>query len=339
MTENVELWGTFAVDDHLRRRPFVAEVILFDRLAIPTPPAWTADALREWPASWHPQRLKDLMKVLGDYAIAIPWDKAKRERWQGAYSEYKEQRGRTRQSDAVGTSWDIQNIRCSPQDTPAKYLTRSVISSIIEEADNELIDKIRRLPLRPSTRVETAVAYGSCRAFREDILPAPNRFADQGTQPENGGRGDALLLSWDFFVPDDPDLSDIEILSKVVTKLAVDREFNEHRRVFNDLRRRLSASGADPLTARAEIEKRLAAYNRILQSISRLQTARMVLTYAAIAAPLADFLVPGLGTSGGVALGLASQTWSKWAPNPLPGPEESAVAMVHDLRQEFDFHR
>ncbi len=36
MLHEHELWGTFAVDDHLRRRPFAAEVILFDRLVIPT---------------------------------------------------------------------------------------------------------------------------------------------------------------------------------------------------------------------------------------------------------------------------------------------------------------
>lgn len=333
MTQKREIWGTFAVDDHLRRRPFLAEVILFDRLVIPTPPAWTADALREWPASWNPKLLKDLIEVLGDHAIAMPWDQAKRERWQGAYSQYKEQRIKGRQADAVGTSWDVQIIRSSAQDTPAKYLTRAVISSIVEEADNELVNKIRRLPLLLSTQIETVVAYGSYHAFQEDAYWS-NNPADKETEAEKGS-GDALLLSWDFFVPEDPDLSDIEILAKVVRKLEVDQEFNEHRRAFNELRRRLSASGIDPLMARAEIEKRLAAYNRILQSISRLQMARTVLTYAAIAAPLADFLLPGLGSASGVALGLASQSWSNWAPNPQPGAGESAVAMVHDLREEF----
>ena len=33
-----EIWGTFSVKDHLRRRPFVAEVLLYDRLMIPRPP-------------------------------------------------------------------------------------------------------------------------------------------------------------------------------------------------------------------------------------------------------------------------------------------------------------
>src|SRR6476620_877169 len=32
-----QLWGTFSVADHLRRTPFVADVLLFDRLIVPVP--------------------------------------------------------------------------------------------------------------------------------------------------------------------------------------------------------------------------------------------------------------------------------------------------------------
>ena len=34
-----ETWGTFAVDDHLGKRAFVADVLLYDRLVIPVPDA------------------------------------------------------------------------------------------------------------------------------------------------------------------------------------------------------------------------------------------------------------------------------------------------------------
>jgi hypothetical protein len=334
MTKHVELWGTFAVDDHLRRRAFAPEIIIFDRLVIPTPPAWTPDALREWPATWQPQRLNVLLEALGDYAIPMPWDQAKRERWSNAYSTFREERLKARQSDAVAVYWDVANIRQgSPQDMPLKYLTRAVLSSIVEEADSELVGKIRGLPL--SREIESVVAYGSLRSFEEDAFPSSTGSADVKTGTDGN---DALLLSWDFFVPEDPDLSDVEVLTRIINKLENDREFAEHRTAFNDLRRRLVKGGVEPLSARAEIQERLTAYNGILRSISRLQTARTVLTYAAIAAPLADFLVPGLGTAGGVALGLASGTWSKWAPNRQPGAEGLSVAMINDLRHEFAPH-
>lgn len=39
----MELWGTFSVTDHRRRRAFIADVLLYDRLAIPIP-----DGVDEW---------------------------------------------------------------------------------------------------------------------------------------------------------------------------------------------------------------------------------------------------------------------------------------------------
>lgn len=33
-----ERWGTFSVKDHQRKRAFVAETLLYDRLIIPYPP-------------------------------------------------------------------------------------------------------------------------------------------------------------------------------------------------------------------------------------------------------------------------------------------------------------
>jgi len=48
MSPNDELWGTFAVDDHLRPRAFVAETVLFDRLIVPQPPPDNDVQHMEW---------------------------------------------------------------------------------------------------------------------------------------------------------------------------------------------------------------------------------------------------------------------------------------------------
>ncbi len=269
------------------------------------------------------------MSALGDCAIAMPWDEEKRTRWQQAYSEHKQQRI----ADSAGVSFDVQNIMTSHQDSPAKWMTRVVMKNIIDEADEELVQKIRRLSLGIPKHIETAVAYGSLKAFNDEN--SAQGASSPHESPEGGNPSDVLLLSWDFFVPEDQDLSDIQLLEKLVEKIAKDSEFREHREAFNALRRSLSNGTATPQQAVREIERRLIDYNRILRSIGRLNTARTVLTYAAIAAPLADFIAPGFGTGSGVVLGLASQTWPRWAPSPKPGPEQAAVAMVHDLREEF----
>jgi hypothetical protein len=45
-----ELWGTFSVRDHLRRRAFVAELLIYDRLVIPYPPPGDGVEYGRWRA-------------------------------------------------------------------------------------------------------------------------------------------------------------------------------------------------------------------------------------------------------------------------------------------------
>ena len=64
-------WGTFAVNDHLRPHAFVAEVLLFDGLALPYPSTaeerkrWRSPNQRDPDETWDPDRLDELLTVLG----------------------------------------------------------------------------------------------------------------------------------------------------------------------------------------------------------------------------------------------------------------------------------
>ena len=66
-----EVWGTFSVRDHLVEHAFVADVLLYDRLLIPTKPE--KEDPNEWPATWDLARLNRVLGVLGNLAIPIPW--------------------------------------------------------------------------------------------------------------------------------------------------------------------------------------------------------------------------------------------------------------------------
>src|ERR1700737_1827114 len=80
-----ERWGTFSVSDHKRRRAFVADVLLYDRLIIPCPPDYLER--KEWARmGWDPVRLYPLLRALRDnlrydHAIRVPWTQEKRERF------------------------------------------------------------------------------------------------------------------------------------------------------------------------------------------------------------------------------------------------------------------
>jgi hypothetical protein len=331
MAVPTELWGTFAVDDHRRARPFVAEMLLFDRLVIPTPPAWTREALEKWPAKWQPLVLKPLLDVLGDRAIQKPWTAEREKRWQTEYAEFQKSQLAGRQQEAVGIAFDAENIRAVPRDTPAKVITRGSLKNELDAEDEHLVQIIRDLPIPPVTKIEAVTAYSSYAKFRKDVAAS----AVAGTQGDADPR-DALLLTWDVFIPEDTNLSDVQMLQKIV-KLNENPEFVEHRTAFQVFRRELLAKNVDLFAAKLEIEERLAAYNGILKSVSRVRKARTFLTYAAIGVQLMDFVRPGLGIATGVGLGLASSSWESWAPNPKAGPYEQSVAMVHDLRKAFQF--
>jgi hypothetical protein len=60
-----ELWGTFSVGDHLRRRAFVADVLLYDRLVVPTPPASEPEEEKRWvDMGWEPEHQRKLLDLL-----------------------------------------------------------------------------------------------------------------------------------------------------------------------------------------------------------------------------------------------------------------------------------
>jgi hypothetical protein len=77
---STDLWGTFAVKDHLVERAFIADALLYDRLVIPTKPDKPGGS--KWPSSWDLPRQQEILKILGDLAIQIPWDDRKRSFWQ-----------------------------------------------------------------------------------------------------------------------------------------------------------------------------------------------------------------------------------------------------------------
>jgi hypothetical protein len=75
-----EVWGTFSVQDHLRPHAFVAEVLLYDRLVIPTPPD-EAERVRWIENGWEPDRLERVLEQLGELARPLPWNAWRQEQW------------------------------------------------------------------------------------------------------------------------------------------------------------------------------------------------------------------------------------------------------------------
>ncbi|MDB5704118.1 MAG: hypothetical protein JWN66_1234 [Sphingomonas bacterium] len=332
-----ELWGTFAVDDHLRARAYVAEVLLFDRLVIPEPHPDDQQQYQEWQdAGWRPDQLKTVIDRLGDRAIPVTWDASLRTAWKGEFAKLSPAaRADKRMGMAEGSTFDFNSIR-RYRDTPAKQLTRTVLVSQIRNApydwvessaDEKLVARVRKLDLDPAGTIEAVAGYASYPIFSAEL-------GHHAPQEATAAAPDALLFGWDFIVPEDSQASNEKLLDLAIGISGHD-EFRQSRREFHECRHKLIANGASAGQARAEMDRCLAILNKVTGKAVKNKRWQRALQLATVAAPLLDFPVPGLGMATGVALGVTSIWGEKLLPVPQAGPREKFAAIVHDSRKAF----
>ena len=341
MSATDELWGTFAVDDHLRPGAFIAEILLFDRVVIPQPHKDDADQYREWvEAGWRPDELGKIIKKLGKLAVPVTWGEELRAKWQNQYGALSPaDRASLRAAMAQGSAFDYDNIRTS-KDSAAKWLTRSVLVNKIDHlgqdprndsTDEALLKTIRELDIDPAADIDVVVGYGTYAKFSEEIkidVAAPIAETIDKT---------ALLFRWDFVVPEEEsNVTDEKYLDTAID-LSQHDEFRASRREFHEWRRRLIAKNVSGERARSEMNRCLKVYNEIAQKKLARKRRQTALIAAATTAPLIDVLVPGtgIGTATGVALGVGALLADRFLPAPQFGSREKFVALVHDSREAF----
>src|SRR5580698_2757326 len=157
-----EVWGTFSVRDHLVERAFVADVLLYDRLVIPTQPE--GGDPKEWPAEWALSRQQQLLNVLGELAVPIPWTAERRQQWQRKFDDVRRgERGQARAEAVVSVAMDAAGARA---DMPY-HVTRMLLADYANaKADDRLFQHLRAIgKARPGSALEAVAAYPSFDAF------------------------------------------------------------------------------------------------------------------------------------------------------------------------------
>jgi hypothetical protein len=85
---SIQRWGAFSVVDHKDARKLAADVLLYDRLILPTPPDW--DRERWVKEGWDPEGLNLRIKQLGELAIPAIWDLDRQKQWAAKFYALRE---------------------------------------------------------------------------------------------------------------------------------------------------------------------------------------------------------------------------------------------------------
>ena len=159
MSADWELWGTFSVSDHLRPDPFAADVLLFDRLAIP---AATPDDVDRWSSiGRRPELQSEVLEVLRDlpgWALyEIPWDDEKRRYFHDNYADPAPPISTQALTTAV--RFDVMNVQEAKREHPdsdGQFQTRIYLRDVLDaENDRKLFAGV------PAVEVDVVAAYGS----------------------------------------------------------------------------------------------------------------------------------------------------------------------------------
>lgn len=314
----MELWGTFSVADHRRRRPFVADVLLYDRLAIPIPDG--PDEWKRWENKGRdPARQQSLLNILGHHAVTVPWSLDLHSEWEKQYGGVG---GRSRMAQDL--AFDAENVRHAKEhiedpESLAQMVTRLVLATGKDWKRNaELLAGLPHVP------VEALPAYGSLRQLERN---EPYRLGPVGAP---GGRP-VLMFEWSYLVPSDSRLDDKALLMQAVA-LAEEPQTQRYRQAFHAWRRDCLLSRTIEPVAREELEQ-LAREFRNLTRKMRLKTrAKYALGIFAAAAGLGALALPVLGVGAATAgLGCAMLATQ----DPAISKRLEAGAFLYEARRRF----
>lgn len=336
-----ELWGTFSVRDHLRKRPFVTEVLLYDHLMIPRPPTPEEEELepgektqgRGWPEEWEPNKLRELLNILReeDLAVELPWGKQARQDWSKLYHGHNlDDLGAKRTEVVEAAKHEIEMAKLNAPDQAAFIATGGLIALYITNAvHNDVARRLVTLTRKPGVEIEPVIAYGSYENFRQE-----QRLRPADTKPPADSLCPYALFGWEFFVPDDTDKSDHDLLRAAV-KLASRTEFRETRQSFHGWLKKMHDGSHDPEAARTEMLKMLKDYRDFVSGSGIKTTVRYVAKVAPVLAPLAALLGDVTGIGVGMAVGGASLLVERLLPEKAPDDRVRPAALVYDARRFF----
>jgi hypothetical protein len=292
-----EVWGTFSVKDHCEPNAFVAEVMLYDRLVIPRPPD-EAETARWQAEGWQPDRLDELLAILGDRAYVVDWDAERQRSWSNRF------RAGTDIAQATG-DW-------------AFAATRTELTS--------------RLP-RNVTGVQAVTHYMSEQELWEDLRLRPTQ---PGEIPLYGGTAVAVLAH-EFLVPNDFQRGHADLLKDAV-ELSSDKASSRKRAAFWRWQREfMDDKGITDETAVRDAVEEMHDLIEEEKAVIRRKWIRTGSQFAFLVGSVALGMIAGPLSAvaiGGAFVSVGQFVSDKFFESQAPG-EVKPVALLRDIQKHF----
>jgi hypothetical protein len=269
----MQRWGVFSVIDHKDEIRLATELMLYDKIAVPTPIEGDPADWERWQKNnWKPQALMEIIRRpnLKHLFIEAEWDLERQKNWGVAFEGVKADIDRVSAEIKKATDDRTAAAAAAYAHHSKEERDRAVQAAAYNETRNEIIRHLKgNLPFHFGP-VELYAAYQSRAEFE-----ALHHTQDSVEQVN-------FLIRHRLAVPDlDPD-----ILLERVAELTATQTFQERRRLFYDWQVDQLQRGRDPETVLLELNQIVYDYNAAAQANNqkcRWETVVTVMTIAGAA--------------------------------------------------------
>jgi hypothetical protein len=327
-----------SVLDHRRRRAFVAETLLYDKIAVPIPvPNDDADWKRWMRLGRKPERQRQLLKILGHNAQTFPWSPELRDRfpYYADAVEASERRGQVdsgpRRADVAHTieddsrflerdcEWYRARHAGQDPDTWDHRVDRQIlVDRVNENLDRDLVERHAR-----AGSITAVIAYGS---YRHYTTEQPQLSLDRAV-------GDPVMIfGWQFLVPSSSNRSDDDLLKEAV-ELANHREIGAWRAAFREWRAGIVATGVSEADAVARMDALMSDYKKAARRSRIKVKGRWGVGVAIAGMGAVGVIMPPIAAVGAFAT-LGSALVAKRRDGGVPSGL-NAAAIFHEAKKRF----
>jgi len=342
-----QLWGTYSVADHCGAYPFIADLVLYDRLLVPVPPEGDEEEWKRWDHKrWRPERQRLLLCELGDYVRKVPWTKDLRERWDQLGRDEEEDTAALAGRDLAMTADSARERaagRVDPYGDTRLVIARELGADLLEGSDARVLsvygspdrfDRHWRITKAfPFLTRKTTVA----RTQADFDVEALNREEQEELARHHQH---ATVIVGQFVLPVEPpekpepdDKVDRDVLARAV-ELLEDETIAPKRRALHAWVAAYEDKKLPTPRKVKEFEELLTAYNAAVRAKKRLVWTDTALVALRTVADGASFVVPGTQAVGPVTsvIGTVATRWagpSEWQPGDIRG-----AALVEEAQRQ-----